>query len=168
MRYLGNSIQNFSNAVGSQDMALTKDIILDRIIFILDNEKYKLKQALKDSGVNTDGNRKELINKISYNLYNNEKFRTNVGKLVSTYSNQEGDKKVNPQWITEGIKAVGNIFGKVAQSVGDKKKEEEKTKQALLEKAREEQKNKRIITVSIIGGVILIGSIIAYRIMRKK
>jgi|7_EtaG_2_1085326.scaffolds.fasta_scaffold08135_4 hypothetical protein len=167
MRYLGNSKQNFSNAVGSQDMALTKDIILDRIIFILDNEKYKLKQALEDSGVNADGNRKELIKKISYNLYNNEKFRTNIGKLVSTYSNQDGGK-VNPQWITEGIKAVGNIFGKAIESRGDKKTEEEKTRQALLEKAREEQKNKRIIVVSIIGGVILIGSIVAYRIMRKK
>ena len=88
MRYQGDFTSNFSNAIGSKDEKLTRDLLLDKYSYLIRNYPTEVAQALVDSGekVSNPNDKKELINKVSKAIVNNRQFQKAISVLVVKYS----------------------------------------------------------------------------------
>ena len=188
MIYGGNMMSNFSGAINSQDNDMAKDVLLSEIHKVLDKNPEVLIDALNNSGIATPStiSKRELIHKVVEALYESEKFRENVSKFVieenESYNNGDG-KGVSS--IMEGLSktgggaASGGVVGAIAGAVDSifgtvgKFKEAKTQKQAdknkLLASILEDKPKKtNYLPIIIIGGVLLIGGIVAYVSLKQK
>jgi hypothetical protein len=154
----------------------------------LDKNPEVLIDALNNSGIATPStiSKRELIHKVVEALYESEKFRENVSKFVieenESYNNGDG-KGVSS--IMEGLSktgggaASGGVVGAIAGAVDSifgtvgKFKEAKTQKQAdknkLLASILEDKPKKtNYLPIIIIGGVLLIGGIVAYVSLKQK
>ena len=80
MRFNGNIVENLQAAAESQDEILMKDILIDEMANIIENNPKQMKKTLRYSNVKVsdDISKKKLISLASYNLYNNPIFQKNL------------------------------------------------------------------------------------------
>lgn len=165
MIYGGDLMSNFAGSVQSGDAKMTKGVIISKLAKVIENEPKELIKALKESGVSIDEKTSisNLIDKSVSSLYENEKFREEVAKLlVSDYSNAGG--------IVVGAvsETLGQVFGMINSSQ-DRKAQEEADKRALQMQLLEgDEKKTNWLPIVIIGGVLVIGGMVAYITLKKK
>lgn len=166
MIYGGDLMSNFAGSVRSGDAKMTKGVIISKLAKVIENEPKELIKALKESGVSIDDKTSvsNLIDKSISSLYENEKFREEVAKLlVSDYSNVAGGVVVGA--VSE---TLGQVFGMINSSQ-DRKAQEEADKRALQMQLLEgEEKKTNWLPIVIIGGVLVIGGMVAYITLKKK
>jgi len=109
MRYQGDFTSNFSNAIGSRDEKLTRDLLLDKYSYLIRNYPTEVAQALVDSGekVSNPNDKKELINKVSKAIVNNRQFQKAISVLVVKYSTPKIQPYAN---YTDNPDAKGSTF----------------------------------------------------------
>jgi len=97
MIYGGNLMSNFSGGVISNDIEMTKDVVLSKIYHLIDKEPNELISSLKISGVKISdtASKRELIDKSIDALYSNKLFQREVSKHIAVtspkFSNGSGD-----------------------------------------------------------------------------
>lgn len=165
MIYGGNMMSNFSGAVNSQDNDMAKDVLLSEIHRILDKNPEILIQTLNDSGIATSSkiSKRELIHKVVEAIYESEKFRANISKFII-----QGNDEQNENFVGAIITSINTVFQGVQNRNQNKaQKEADKRKLAAL---LLEDKNKKTnyLPIVIIGGVLLIGGIVAYISLKNK
>ena len=168
MIYGGNMMSNFSGAINSQDNDMAKDVLLSEIHRVLDNNPEVLIDALNNSGIATPStiSKRELIHKVVEALYESEKFRENISKFVIEGNEQESSNFVGAIIATAGT-TIGAIF-KGVQNKNQTKAQKEADKRKLIESLLEDKPKKtNYLPIIIIGGVLLIGGIVAYVSLKK-
>lgn len=97
MIYGGDMMSNFAGSMFAKDKNMTKDVILSEVHKLIDKNPDVLIATLKESDVKVKDrySKKELISLTVENLYDNDKFRMNVSKLIgggysSNYSSADG------------------------------------------------------------------------------
>jgi hypothetical protein len=125
MRYLGDFKSNFSNAIGSKDEKLTRDLLLDKYSYLIRNYPTEVAQALVDSGekVSNPNDKKELIKKVSKAIVNNRQFQKAISVLVVKYSTPKiqpyANYSDNPD--AKGSTFADSIMGLFANKGGEGK-----------------------------------------------
>lgn len=195
MIYGGNLMSNFEGSVLSQDKSMTKDILLSEIYKILDKKPSVLIDALNESGIKTSNSisKESLVDKVVDALYDSEKFRSNLAKVISNgYSNADGnflgkvkgafskttsdtDTDTDSPSVNVGASPIGAIAGAIGSvfsfgaSIKQGKNQKEADKQQLrMALLGGESKKTNWLPIVIIGGVLLIGGIVAFVSLRKK
>jgi hypothetical protein len=183
MRFHGDIAQNLNNAVAANDDDLVRQIVADEITTLIVTNPSEVAKALRSANVRISENasRDKLIDASSYNLYNNPIFRKNVAVMISMkgtnqvptesdYASQNGeteDKKGRGQVVSTISNLIGSGFGLVTSSK-ELKAEEERTRAQMYDKIFGERKKRNWTPVIIIGGVLVVGGIVAYLTLRKK
>ncbi len=165
MIYGGNMMSNFSGAVNSQDNDMAKDVLLSEIHRILDKNPEILIEALNNSGIATSTkiSKRELIHKVVEAIYESEKFRANISKFII-----QGNEEENENFVGAIITSVNTIFQGV-QNRNQNKAQKEADKRKLVALLLEDKNKKtNYLPIVIIGGVLLIGGIVAYISLKKK
>ena len=168
MIYGGNMMSNFSGAINSQDNDMAKNVLLSEIHKVLDKKPEILIDALNNSGIATPStiSKRELIHKVVEALYESEKFRENISKFVIEGNEQESSNFVGAIIATAGT-TIGAIF-KGVQNKNQTKAQKEADKRKLIESLLEDKPKKtNYLPIIIIGGVLLIGGIVAYVSLKK-
>jgi hypothetical protein len=169
MIYGGNMMSNFSGAINSQDNDMAKDVLLSEIHKVLDKNPEILIDALNNSGIATPStiSKRELIHKVVEALYESEKFRDNISQFVIEGNEQESSNFVGAIIATAGT-TIGAIF-KGVQNKNQTKAQKEADKKKLLATVLEDKPKKtNYLPIIIIGGVLLIGGIVAYVSLKQK
>lgn len=182
MKFSGNLNRNFSSANGSRNLDYQKDVILDEVAKLIEYDTPTVIATLKDAGyynVSPTAPRKEIINIVVDALYRSEQFRHDIAVLVAKtesgnkFSNGEGTAAEAGKDIKLSggiISAIGGVlesgFG-VFKSAQDRKAEEERTRQQMYDKLLAGEKT-NWVPIIVIGGVFLIGGIIAFVTLRNK
>lgn len=183
MRYEGSSFKsNFMNAVGSNDVELQKDIILDQIAELIKTDVSSVVDALVKSGVSMPEkySKIDVVNAVSKSIYSNTEFQKNIGFLIQkktvNFSNGVGDAPAPTTGSGIGA-ALGSFFSTslgsvvgVIGSVQERKKAEADAKTSLINKIFGDQQTQKTdyLPVIIIGSVLLIGGIVAVVILKGK
>lgn len=185
MRYEGKSFKsNFMNAVGSNDIELQRDIILDQIAELIKTNVGSVVDALIKSGVSVPDKytKIDIIDLVSKSIYGNAEFQKNIGFLIQkktlNFSNGVGDAPAPAPTTGSGIGAalsgflsggLGTIFS-VVGSVQDRKSAEANAKASLYGKifGEDDKQKTNYIPIVIIGSVLLLGGIIAVVILKQK
>ena len=168
MIYGGNMMSNFSGAVNSQDNDMAKDVLLSEIHRVLDKNPEILIDALNNSGIATPStiSKRELIHSVVEALYESEKFRNNVSQFVI-----EGNEQANSNFVGAIIATAGTTIGAIFKGVQNKnqtKAQKEADKRKLVSSLLEDKPKKtNYLPIVIIGGVLLIGGIVAYVSLKK-
>jgi hypothetical protein len=168
MIYGGNMMSNFSGAINSQDNDMAKDVLLSEIHKVLDKNPEVLIDALNNSGIATPStiSKRELIHKVVEALYESEKFRENISKFVIEGNEQDSSNFVGAIIATAGT-TIGAIF-KGVQNKNQTKAQKDSDKKKLLASLLEDKPKKtNYLPIIIIGGVLLIGGIVAYVSLKK-
>jgi hypothetical protein len=165
MIYGGDLMSNFAGSVQSGDAKMTKSVIISKLAKVIENEPKELINALKESGVSIDEKTSvsNLIDKSISSLYENEKFREEVAKLlVSDYSNAAG--------LVVGAvsETLGQVFGMINSSQDRKAQEESDKRRLQMQLLQGDDKKTNWLPIVIISGVLLIGGIVAYVSLKKK
>lgn len=169
MIYGGNMMSNFSGAINSQDNDMAKDVLLSEIHRILDKNPEILIESLNNSGIATSSkiSKKDLIHKVVEALYESEKFRNEISKYIIK-GNEEESSNVVGAIVAGSLATINSIFSGVQnknQNKAQKEADKRKLELALLTK---ENKKTNYLPIVIIGGVLLIGGIVAYISLKKK
>ena len=169
MIYGGNMMSNFSGAINSQDNDMAKDVLLSEIHKILDKNPEVLIEALNNSGIATSStiSKRELIHKVVEALYESEKFRDNVSKFVIEGNEQESSNFVGAIIATAGT-TIGAIFSGVQNRNKNKAQKEADKKKLVASLLEDKPKKTNYLPIIIIGGVLLIGGIVAYVSLKEK
>jgi hypothetical protein len=168
MIYGGNMMSNFSGAINSQDNDMAKDVLLSEIHKVLDKNPEILIEALNNSEIATPStiSKRELIHKVVEALYESEKFRENVSKFV--IEENESYNNVVGAIVAGSLTAFNQIF-KGVQNKNQTKAQKEADKNKLLASILEDKPKKtNYLPIIIIGGVLLIGGIVAYISLKQK
>jgi hypothetical protein len=162
-------MSNFSGAINSQDNDMAKDVLLSEIHKVLDKNPEVLIDALNNSGIATPStiSKRELIHKVVEALYESEKFRDNISKFVI-----EGNEEESSNFVGAIIAAAGTTIGAIFSGVKNRNKskaQKEADKNKLLATVlSDEPKKTNYLPIIIIGGVLLIGGIVAYVSLKQK
>jgi hypothetical protein len=169
MIYGGNMMSNFSGAINSQDNDMAKDVLLSEIHKVLDKNPEVLIDALNNSGIATPStiSKRELIHKVVEALYESEKFRENVSKFVIEGNEQDSSNFVGAIIATAGT-TIGAIFKGVQNRNKTKAQKEADKKKLLASLLEDKPKKTNYLPIIIIGGVLLIGGIVAYVSLKEK
>lgn len=162
MIYGGNMMSNFSGAINSQDDDMAKDVLLSEIHKILDKNPEILIEALNNSEIATSStiSKRELIHKVVEALYESEKFRENISKFV--IENNESYNNAVGAIVAGALTSINAIF-KGVQNKNKTKAQKEADKKKLLASILEDKPKKtNYLPIILIGGVLLIGGIVAY------
>jgi len=189
MRFQGNIIENLQAASESKDKVLLKEILVDSMANLIEEDPTEMVKVLKHSNVDVDDNvsKRKLIDIASYNLYNNPLFHKNLavnlvkGKEANEndYASAEGDgsgseggegggKGAAAAGIVSSIAGMLGSIGAWGASSNDLKKEELRTQSQMYEKIFGEEKKTNWMPIIVIGGVLLIGAIVVWRLTAKK
>lgn len=194
MIYGGNMMSNFSGAINSQDNDMAKDVLLSEIHKVLDKNPEVLIEALNNSGIATSStiSKRELIHKVVEALYESKKFRDNISKIIiqnneqESYNNLTGQNvgKVTSSISDAGPKigggaagggvvgaiagAVDSIFGTVGKFKEAKTQKQDAKNKLLAGLLEDKPKKTNYLPIIIIGGVLLIGGIVAYVSLKEK
>ena len=150
-------MSNFSGAINSQDNDMAKDVLLSEIHKVLDKNPEILIEALNNSEIATPStiSKRELIHKVVEALYESEKFRDNISKIVIEGNEQESSNFVGAIIATAGT-TLGAIF-KGVQNKNQNKAQKEADKNKLLASILEDKPKKtNYLPIIIITGVLLI------------
>lgn len=165
MRYYGEEfMSNYTGAVRSGDKEFQQDMLLDRIAHLISTNPEKIRAALRKSGTDSSVSKKDIIAHTSEQLYINPTFQFEIAKLIhdqNFYHNGIGD-------IVGAVSGAVQSIAGAFQAKTDKKIEQERTKQQLLDKVFSDQKKTNYIPVIIIGSVLLIGTIVVVYTLRQK
>ena len=175
-------MSNFAGSMMTGDSEMTKGVVLTQIYRLIDKDPKTLIKALKDSGVSIDEKTSvaNLIDKSVDSLYENEKFKIELAKVLSMegYSNVDGDatdaiSKIGGGAAGGGVVgaiagAIDSIFGTVGKFKEGKNKKEEDKRALQLMLLQGDDKKTNWLPVIIIGGVLLIGGIVAFVSLRNK
>lgn len=177
MRYEGKSFKsNFMNAIGSNDVELQRDIILDQIAELIKTNVSLVVDALIKSGVSVPDRytKIDIINLVSEAIYNNAEFQKNIAFLIQkktlNFSNGTGDgSKIGgalSSFFSTGLSSVFSVIG----SVQDRKAAEANAKASLYGKifGDDQAQKTNYLPYIIIGGVLLLGGIIAVVVLKGK
>lgn len=186
MRFQGDIVHNLTNAIQAKDENLAREMLNDELATIIEHNPNELANALRNSKVSVGDSpsKEELVNLTSYNIVNNPIFQKNVAVMFSMkgsnqtptdsdYASASGDMSSgggdgggSGGTVGAVSAAIGEIF-KFGTSFNTLKSEEEKTKASLYAKVFGEGKKTNWMPVILIGGVLLIGGIIAYVSLKK-
>lgn len=183
MRYEGKSFKsNFMNAVGSNDIELQRDIILDQIAELIKTNVGSVVDALEKSGVSIPDKytKIDIVNAVSKSIYGNAEFQKNIGFLIQkktvNFSNGVGDapapttgSKIGSALGSFFSTSLGSVFS-VIGSVQDRKAAEANAKASLMGKifGEDDKQKTNYVPIVIIGSVLLLGGIIAVVILKGK
>ena len=162
MIYGGNMMSNFSGAINSQDDDMAKDVLLSEIHKILDKNPEILIEALNNSEIATSStiSKRELIHKVVEALYESEKFRENISKFV--IENNESYNNAVGAIVAGALTSINAIFKGVQDKNKTKAQKEADKKKLLASILEDKPKKTNYLPIILIGGVLLIGGIVAY------
>ena len=187
MRFQGNSIDNLIAAAKSKDEILVRDLIVDEIANTIQNNPKEMIKTLRNSNVKISDNSslEDLVDIASYNLHNNLIFQKNLAVSINnkylenseTYANSEGGG--GSEGGGEGgkggggniVSAIAGMIGSIGQfgaSRNDLKAEEMRTKSKMYEKIFGGDKKTNWLPIVAIGGVLLIASLVVWRVTANK
>ena len=185
MRFNGNTIENLISAKKSKDEILVKDLLVDEMSNIIQSEPKQMIKALRNSKVKISDtvSKQDLISIASYNLYNNPIFQKNLAVTITnrnlgsteSYANSEGGSGGGSSSGGGGgsdiISALAGMVGSIAQfgsSGKELKAEELKTKSKMYEKIFGKEEKTNWLPIAVIGGVLLIGALVVWRVTANK
>ena len=180
MRFQGNVVQNLTAAARSNDEILMKELLIDAMVNIIETQPKEMAKTLRYSNIKASdtASKEDLIRLASYNLYNNPIFQKNLAVTLvmgddatkSDYASAEGSGG-------EGG-GGGNIVASIADMIGsiskwgasnqDLKAEEERTRGQMYEKIFGQEKKTNWMPIVVVGGVLIIGAIVVWRMTAKK
>ena len=183
MRYHANIAENIINAVKANDNQLAREIVLDEIVTLIEENPSVLTKALKESKVNIGNTptKEELIDKSAYAIINNSLFKKNLAVVLAAqeenrvpareeFANAKGGGSEEGggggSMVSSIANAVGSIFG-FATSTQNLKSEEAKAKAAMYVKIFGEKKSRNWMPVIVIAGVLLIGGLVVWKVVAK-
>lgn len=181
MRFQGNVVDNLTAAARSNDKILVREIIIDEMANIIENDPKQMIKALRFSKVKLSDSvsKEELVSLASYNLHNNTIFQKNLAVTLSMkgsaenhdYANQDGgggggEGGGGGNIVSSIADMVGSI-GKWGASANDLKAEESKTKGKMYEKIFGGQQKTNWLPIVALAGVLLIGGIVVWRVTAK-
>lgn len=184
MKFGGSFSKNWSSANGSGNHDFKKDVILDEVGRLIELDRPLVISALKDAGykISPKAKKKEVIDKTVSALYRSKQFKNEIAKAIvsvndSKHMNVDGSAsgagagagKVagasNP--VTAIATAIGSIF-EFGASRQNAKAQEEQSKRELYDKLLSDDERKNYMPLIVIGGVLLIGGIVAFFALRNK
>lgn len=178
MRYQSTNIaENILKASEAQDTPLVREIVISELVESIETQPALVVQALRDSNVHVpqDVTNRQLADKLSYALTYNDEFLSKVPNLIKVH--EEGKKPIREEYasavgvITAAITAVTTAVGgafRQAQKKKDLEMQQEATKQVIYQKLLGEDKKKtNWIPILIVGGVLVIGAIVVWRVTKK-
>jgi len=186
MRYQGDSIENLTNAAESNDFALIREIVLDKISQLIENNPQEIINALKHSNVQVSesATKEDLINKASSNIVNNKLFQKNIAVIMvfentgespkeEDYANGEGGAGTGSGgsggggWITSVADMVGSGF-KFGIATQELKATQATAKASMFEKVFGKEQKTNWLPIIAIAGVLLIGGLVVWRVTASK
>lgn len=183
MRFKGNVIENLQAASESRDNILFNEIIIDYIANLIEDKPDELVKILRYSNIElkNDVSKHDLINIASYNLHNNTIFHKNIAVNLAKgssatkedYASAEGELSESTDGGNAGsiVSSIANMIGSISSwgaSSKDLKSEEIKSKNLLYEKIFGEEKKTNWTPIVLIGGILIIGAIVVWRLTAKK
>lgn len=188
MRFQGDIAHNLKNAIMANDDTLARELIADELVSIIESNPKEVINALEHSkvSISEDASREDLVDIVSYNIVNNPIFRKNVAVLFSMkgsnrtpntedYASQSGASSGGSGGkggSTAGLVGsladmVGSVF-KFGSSSKELKAQEESTKATMYAKLFGENKKTNWMPIVVIGGVLLIGALVIWRVTANK
>lgn len=186
MKFGGSFNKNWSSANGSGNTDFQKDVILDEVSRLIELDRPVVISALKDAGykVSPKANKKEVIDKTVSALYRSNQFRHDISQAIVSVNDP---KHSNATGLASGAgagagkvgsSAGGGVVGAVAGAISsifsfgasrqNAKAEEERTRQEMYDKLLTENEKTNYLPYIIIGGVLIIGGIVAFFALRNK
>lgn len=184
MRYGGDLISNIAAAHKSKDMNLLRDIIIDQMAVVINNNPYDMVKLLADSGISINNNtsKKKLADVSVQALHNSPKFQNKLAIFLvnaksngkQTHSLAEGDGGGGGG----GGEVAATIVGSVADMIGsiskwgasknDLKAQENISKSKLFDRILNKENKINWMPIVVISGVLLIGAIVVWRATATK
>lgn len=186
MKFGGSFSKNWSSANGSGNTDFQKDVILDEVSRLIELDRPLVISALKESGykISPKAKKKEVIDKTVSALYRSNQFRHDISKAIVSVNDP---KQLNANGVesgsqaaasTAGSGAAAGVVGAVAGAISsifqfgssrqNAKAEEERTRQEIYDKLLTENEKTNYLPYIIIGGVLIIGGIVAFFALRNK
>lgn len=187
MRFQGNVVENLMGALKSKDEILAKEILVDEMAQIIENNPKEMIKTLRYSKVNVSdtASKKKLVNLASYNLHNNPSFQKNLAVTIVKKGSAEPsdyDRFVaNPEagemaakgggkggaGMASAIASMIGSIGKWGSSRNDLKAEEARTKSLMYQKIFGQEQKINWMPIIVVGGVLLIGALVVWRTTAK-
>ena len=191
MKFGGSFNKNWSSANGSGNTDFQKDVILDEVSRLIELDRPVVISALKDAGysISPKAKKKEVIDKTVSALYRSNQFRHDIAKAIVSandpkYANAGGSASgagagagkvgggIDP--VTAIANASAQLFGIFSSGFASRQEklrlqqEQERTKQEMYDKLLTENEKTNYLPYIIIGGVLIIGGIVAFFALRNK
>lgn len=167
-----NFIENFCNAVGSNDSDNAKEVFLSELTAIVVNFPSEVIDALQNSGVKISdtASENEIIGALSENLGYNGKLNTEIAKVILRHGEQS--YAVDPvSAIAQGVGEIFKFGSNIVQGKNQKEASKQETKQAMLAYATQlnapKPKSNTGLVIGIIAGVVVL-STVALIIFKKR
>jgi len=190
MRFQGDIAHNLKNAIMANDDTLARELIADELVSIIESNPKEVINALEHSKVNIDedASKEDLIDIVAYNIVNNPIFRKNTAVLFTMkgsnrtpneedYASQSGSSGSGGSG-SGGGGATAGLVGSLADMIGsafkfgssskELKAQEESTKATMYAKLFGENKKTNWMPIVVIGGVLLIGALVIWRVTANK
>lgn len=178
MKFGGSFSKNWSSANGSGNTDFQKDVILDEVSRLIELDKPMVISALKESGykISPKASKKEVIDKTVSALYRSNQFRHDISNAIVSvndpkFANAEGSASGAGAKASGVVGAVSTAISSIfnfGASKQNAKAEEERTRQEMYNKLLTENEKTNYLPYIIIGGVFIIGGIIAFFALRNK
>jgi hypothetical protein len=180
MRYHANISENIINAAQANDKALTREIVLDEIVTLIEESPEKLAEALRQSNVKVRAQltKEELIDRSAYALINNPIFQKNIAVVLAAqeenrtpareeFASSDGEDGGGMGIVASISNAVNSAFtfGTATQNL---KSEEVKAKAMMYSKIFGKEKKRNWLPIVAITGVLLIGALVVWRVTATK
>lgn len=190
MKFGGSFNKNWSSADGSGNTDFQKDVILDEVSRLIELDRPVVVSALKESGykISPKAKKKEVIDKTVSALYRSNQFRHDIAKAIVSandpkYANAGGSASgagsgagkvggIDP--VTAIANATSSLFGIFSSGFASREEklrlqqEQERTKQQMYDKLLTENEKTNYLPYIVIGGVLIIGGIVAFFALRNK
>ena len=180
MRFQGNLIENLTAAAKSKDEVLVRELVLDGMANMIQNNPKEMIKTLRYSKVKISDkpSTEKLIEVASYNLHNNRIFQKNLAVTISKKGLANSNDYAEAEGSSGGGGGGGNIVSSIADMIGsigkfgasrnDLKSEEARTKSKLFDKILGGGNKTNWMPIVVVAGVLLIGAMVVWRVTATK
>lgn len=188
MRYHANVTSNLLSAAKAKDDKLFRDIVLDELSTIIEENPFLIVKSLRNAGeeVSDEPSKKVLIDKTIKAIHKNKKFHVELAKALKSqsvlrkparpeYANAEGEGGGSSQGGsgTEIVSSIASMLGSAfafGAANQELKASEKQAEMNLYNKilGTDPEKKTNWIPILAIGGVLIIGGLVVWKVLGNK
>jgi len=194
MRHYSNTIKNIANAYKSNDLELARHFVYTELARMIDEEPNKVADLLNESGVtgvSSQSDKTKLVEASSREIIRNKKFQDLILAKIAINSKKSNFYKANGEGVSDLVEQVGqagqsagggqagaiigslselgsNIFGFFTTKKQMDIEEQQAKSSMYANLLKDDDDGTNWLPIAIIGGVLLIGGVVVWKVLGSK